>query len=140
MTNIPFEPPRYPNLFRRYLAAVIDGTIIILLMVSVGRLASYLGLDQGLALFLAIIAVAIYEPFLTAFLFTAGQGAMRFRVRDVQTGGRVPLGRLYLRVVIKGVLGLISFLTLPARRDRRAIHDLAAGTLVVEASDAKVTK
>jgi uncharacterized RDD family membrane protein YckC len=40
-------------------------------------------------------------------------------------------------VVVKALLGIISFLTLPARQDRRAIHDLAARTLVVEASNAK---
>ena len=131
------EPARYPNLLRRYLAALIDGVIVILLIVLMGRLASYLGRDQGFALFLAAIAVALYEPFLTAFLFTVGQGVMRFRVRDLETGARVPLGRVYLRVVVKAVLGIVSFLTLPARRDRRAIHDLAAGTLVLEASDAK---
>src|SRR5262245_19298433 len=120
-------PARYPNLVRRYLAAMIDGVIVILLVVLMGRLASYLGLEQGIALFFAAIAVALYEPFLTAFLFTVGQGVMRFRVRDLESGARVPLGRVYLRVVIKAVLGIVSFLTLPARADRRAIHDLAAG-------------
>ena len=130
-------PARYPNLLRRYVAAMIDWVIVILLIVLMGRLASYLGRDQGFALFLAAVAVAVYEPFLTAFLFTAGQGVMRFRVRDLKSGARVPLWRVYLRVVVKAVLGVVSFLTLPARADRRAIHDLAAGTLVLEASDAK---
>ena len=32
------------------------------------------------------------------------------------------------------IVYLISFLTMPARRDRRAIHDLAADTIAVEAS------
>jgi uncharacterized RDD family membrane protein YckC len=35
---------------------------------------------------------------------------------------------------VKYLLGVISFLTMPTRSDRRAIHDLAAETIVVEAS------
>jgi uncharacterized RDD family membrane protein YckC len=128
---------RYPNLLRRYLAALIDAVIIILLVVFIGRLLLYAGGNQSLGVLVFFLVVLAYEPLLTAFLCTAGQAVMRFRVRDIQTGGRVPLWRVYIRVVVKTFLGLISFLTLPARRDRRAIHDLAARTLVVEASETK---
>lgn len=130
------EASAYPNLLRRYLGAGIDGIAIVLLVVLVGQLPFYSGgSEMGMLVFLLVLAN--YEPVLTTFLCTAGQAAMRFRVRDAVTGGRAPIGRLYIRVVVKAFLGVVSFLTLPARRDRRAIHDLAANTLVVEASSAK---
>jgi hypothetical protein len=37
------------------------------------------------------------------------------------------------RMLVKYLLGIVSFLTVPARKDRRAIHDLSADTIVIEA-------
>jgi len=126
----------YPNLLRRYLGAVIDLITIILIVVLIGQLKLFEG-NKEIGVFVFLLVLANYEPILTTFLCTAGQAAMRFRVRDVATGTRAPIWRLYIRVVVKAMLGIVSFLTLPARQDRRAIHDLAAHTLVVEASKAK---
>jgi len=130
------EASAYPNLLRRYLGAAIDGVAVILIVVLIGQLELFRG-NKDIGVFVFILVLANYEPILTTFLCTAGQAAMRFRVRDVATGARAPIWRLYVRVVVKAFLGIISFLTLPARQDRRAIHDLAARTLVVEASNAK---
>jgi len=130
------EASAYPNLLRRYLGAAIDGVAVILIVVLIGQLELFRG-NKDIGVFVFILVLANYEPILTTFLCTAGQAAMRFRVRDVATGARAPIWRLYIRVVVKAFLGIISFLTLPARQDRRAIHDLAARTLVVEASNAK---
>ena len=127
------EASAYPNLLRRYLGAVIDLVTVILIVVSMGKLGLFEGRNEFGA-FVFLLVLVNYEPILTTFLCTAGQAAMRFRVRDVTSGGRAPIWRLYIRVVVKAVLGMVSFLTLPVRRDRRAIHDLAAKTLVVEAS------
>jgi uncharacterized RDD family membrane protein YckC len=71
---------------------------------------------------------------MTVFLCTLGQAVMRFRVRKADDLSRVSLVQVYIRIVVKYLLGVISFLTMPARRDRRAIHDLAGGTIVIEAS------
>jgi len=128
----------YPNLFRRYLGAVIDSMAVILIVVLIGKTDVFQGKGELGAIVFVLVALS-YEPILTTFLCTAGQAVMRFRVRDAETRGRVPITRLYLRVIVKGLLGVISFLTLPARRDRRAIHDLAANTLVIEASDTKTS-
>jgi uncharacterized RDD family membrane protein YckC len=73
---------------------------------------------------------ACYEPLLTSFFCTIGQAIMGFRVRKV-AGGRISVVQAYVRVIVKYLLGMLSFLTMPARADRRAIHDLAAGTIVV---------
>jgi len=131
------EASRYPNLLRRYLGAMIDGILIILLVVLIGQLPFYPSGNEATGVLVFLLVLANYEPILVTFVCTAGQAIMRFRVRDFATGGRVPIWRLYVRVVVKTFLGIISFLTLPARHDRRAIHDLAAKTLVVEASEAK---
>jgi uncharacterized RDD family membrane protein YckC len=127
----------YPNLLRRYLGAVVDGILIILLVVLIGQLPFYSSGNEGAGILIFLLVLLNYEPILTTLVCTPGQAAMRFRVRDVQTGARAPISRLYVRVVVKALLGIISLLTMPARSDRRAIHDLAANTLVVEASSAR---
>jgi uncharacterized RDD family membrane protein YckC len=127
----------YPNLLRRYLGAVVDWIVIVLIVVSIGQLPFLSRDTHGFGTTLLLLVLLNYEPVLTRFLCTAGQAVMRFRVREIDSGSPPPIWRLYVRVVVKASLGLISFLTLPARADRRAIHDLAANTLVVEASGVK---
>jgi uncharacterized RDD family membrane protein YckC len=126
----------YPNLLRRYLASVIDILAVIFIVFVLSTTPIYSsGGDSGLLLLVGV--VASYEPLMTAYRCTLGQAIMRFRVRRNDGRHRISIGQAYLRLVVKYFLGLISFLTMPARRDRRAIHDLAAGTIVVEASSAK---
>lgn len=127
----------YPNLLRRYLGAVVDFIVVILVVVSIGQLPFLSRDTHGFGEIVLLLVFLNYEPVLTRFLCTVGQALMRFRVRDMTSERRPPIWRLYIRLIIKTTLGLISFLTLPARADRRAIHDLAARTLVVEASSLK---
>jgi uncharacterized RDD family membrane protein YckC len=107
--------------------------VVVLVVVSIGQLPFLSRDSHGFGEILFALVFLNYEPVLTRFLCTAGQAVMRFRVREMTSGSPPPIWRLYIRVVVKASLGLISFLTLPARADRRAIHDLAANTLVVEA-------
>jgi hypothetical protein len=51
---------------------------------------------------------------------------MRIRVRTKEGLQRVGLDQAFGRMIVKYLLGIISFLTVPARADRRAIHDLAS--------------
>lgn len=127
----------YPNLVRRYLATVVDAIVIVLIVVLIGQLPFLSRDTHGFGEILFLLVLLNYEPVLTRFLCTAGQAVMRFRIREINSGNPPPIWRLYLRVIVKASLGLVSFLTLPARADRRAIHDLAANTLVVEASSVK---
>lgn len=75
--------------------------------------------------------IAAYEPLLTAFACTLGQFAMRIRVRRVEGHSNIGIGRAFLRTLVKYLLGAISFLTMPAQKEKRAMHDIAAGTLVL---------
>ncbi len=126
----------YPNLLRRYLASVIDLLAVFCIVYLYSRTPLYTpGGDTSALVFFGVMAS--YEPLMTVFVCTLGQAAMRFRVRRAEDLNRVSLAQAYIRMVVKYALGIVSFLTMPARRDRRAIHDLAASTIVVEAKGAK---
>jgi uncharacterized RDD family membrane protein YckC len=56
------------------------------------------------------------------------------RVRGLRNGlFTIGVAQAVGRMLVKYLLGIISFLTVPARQDRRAIHDLSADTIVTEA-------
>jgi uncharacterized RDD family membrane protein YckC len=122
----------YPNLLRRYVASLVDLAVIITAIYWCAKLPFYRP-DSALGTAVCLAVVAIYEPLLTAYACTLGQALMRFRIRTADLQKRPGMARAYIRVSVKYALGLLSFLTLPARRDRRAVHDLAAGTIVIDA-------
>ena len=124
----------YPNLLRRYLASIIDFLTIIFIVYLYSRSPLYHPDREATSVLIFLFTLALYEPLMTVFLCTLGQAVMRFRVRKADDLSRVSLVQVYIRIVVKYLLGVISFLTMPARRDRRAIHDLAGGTIVIEAS------
>lgn len=58
---------------------------------------------------------------------------MGVRVRKHVTYARISLPAAYARIVVKIVLGIISFLTIPFTKDRRGIHDFAVDSVVIRA-------
>ena len=123
----------YPSAFRRYLATLVDFAAVWSGIFLISRLHA-LTRSDGLTYMLFFALLLSYEPFLTTYAGTAGQVAMRFRVRTFEGLKRIGLPQAYGRFFIKYLLGIVSFLTMPARHDRRAIHDLVSETIVVEAS------
>jgi len=121
----------YPSVLRRYVATLLDVAVIWFAVFSLTRIPAVASSSWGMPV--AVLAVVlIYEPLFTSRLCTLGQWAMRFRVRDHRTSLRISVPVAYLRVGVKYFLGAISALTIPAREDRRGMHDLAASSIVVE--------
>jgi uncharacterized RDD family membrane protein YckC len=123
---------QYPSLVRRYIAALIDGATIFVVFILYMR--SPLRFAQSQAPnYWPLLILPLYEPLLTRYLCTPGQLLMRIRVRTEPDIERVPILRTFLRLTVKYLLGIISFVFMPAHRQKRALHDLAAGTIVVDA-------
>jgi len=123
---------KYPNVLRRYLATVLDFFAWWCLIYAMSRVPSIT--EHGtLAYSIFGLSFLFYEPMLTTYACTFGQAIMRIRVRSKEGLKRVRLDQAFGRMIVKYLLGIVSFLTVPARADRRAIHDLAADTIVIEA-------
>ena len=123
---------KYPVLVRRYLAALIDGAVLMFSFWLVGYTIQALGYKPNEAsLWLYAIPLFLYEPTLSSKLFTLGQFMLRFRVKKDNEETNIALWQAYTRVIFKIILGWVSFMTLPARADRKAIHDIVAKTIVV---------
>ena len=124
-----FDPAIYPSPLRRYLSTLIDAALVFTACIVL----SYLIRDDisGMEAGLAAAGLFSYEPILTSWSCTLGQRMAGVRVRTLESKERISIFIAYKRSAVKLLLGFISLFLIPAMRKRRAIHDFAAGTVVV---------
>lgn len=122
----------YPTLLRRYFSTIIDGLLVILIII----LSSYL-LDNGndisttIRVSLIIFMFFVYEPVFTSFFCTLRQKITGIRVRKSNHIEHINIFQAYVRILLKIILGIISFFTIPFSKNKRAIHDMAVRSLVI---------
>jgi uncharacterized RDD family membrane protein YckC len=123
-----------PRLPRRYAATAVDGVLMVAAIVVPTALW---GADEASArtarAALALAALFVYEPLCTGRFATVGQWVAGVRVRRFDSGARIGVLRAFARIWVKAVLGIFSFLVIPFIPGRRAIHDLATGSIVIMA-------
>jgi|GEM_PF-492975 len=122
----------YPTLTRRYFATAIDVGFVLVGIILISHVFENAGaigvkIRVGLILFLFFV----YEPLCTSQICTLGQKIMGVRVRRYPSMERISLLMAYTRIIIKALLGILTFFTLPFSKNRRAIHDMAARSIVV---------
>ena len=112
---------------------LIDWIITLIVMFGAVLLAASVGNDnfsRGLGI-LAVVVLVLYEPILVSRMGgTLGHYFTNLRVVDDRSGGNIGFARACARVVIKGVLGLYSFVILAATRRNQAVHDLLTRSTV----------
>jgi uncharacterized RDD family membrane protein YckC len=122
----------YPSLARRCVTVQID---VLLVLASFFALAYALKgshwLLAGTRVALLLGMWFLYEPIMTSRACTLGQFVTGIRVRRWGTLKRISLPQAFGRILLKSLLGVISFFAVSFSRDRRAIHDLASRTIVV---------
>lgn len=123
-----------PTILRRYLSTFIDGVFILSVFVlsslaikSDSSIADYARISIFFGMFF------MYEPIFTSRFCTLGQKITRIRVRTNDSYEKISIPSAYLRVVIKILLGIISLFSITFTRHRRAVHDFAAGSVVIMA-------
>jgi len=127
------DPPAYARLARRMRAYFVDLLIFFAAFVATLISASVVQSDGfsrlvGVAL---VIAVLAYEPVLVWLAGgTVGHSFANLRVVDDRTGGNLGFLRALARMIIKTVLGWLSFITLATTRRHQAIHDLLTRSTV----------
>lgn len=122
----------YPSLLRRYFSSFLDGLVILsVLILSAYIFDSETQMAINIRVGLILFMFFVYEPIFTAYFCTLGQQVTGIRVRTLHGKANISLIQAYIRIVLKLFLGLISFFTIPFSRNKRAIHDMAVGSLVI---------
>ena len=120
----------YPSLLRRYLSTAIDGLLIVFMIIMSGYLfqsENLVYIRVGLILFMFLV----YEPLFTSVFCTLGQKITGIRVRKAALKEKINIFQAYIRIFVKLILGIISFFTIPFSKNKRAIHDMVVGSIVI---------
>ena len=128
----------YPSILRRYLSTLIDSIFILSILILAGYIfQEKQGIANQVRVAIILAMFFIYEPLCTSLFCTLGQKIIGIRVRNHAAFGdeRISLPKAYLRIISKVFLGFISFFTIMFSKEKRAIHDFIAGSVVLEKSE-----
>ncbi len=120
-------------------AVIIDGIVLyvgfFIILALIGELDAYLAID-GWSTYdtVNLLGVILYDTILVgAFGATVGKAVVGIKIVQ-QDGQRVGYGRAlgrYLATYISMLVLFIGFLMVAFSQDKRGLHDLIAGTVVV---------
>jgi uncharacterized RDD family membrane protein YckC len=87
-----------------------------------------------------MLSVLLYEPLcVSLFGGTVGHLSLNLRIVTAEDLGPVSFRRALLRTVVKGVVGVWAFVAIYFTRRCQAVHDLAAGTVVIPGEGSRVS-
>lgn len=132
------EALRYPRLARRVQAVLIDGIILAIVFFGTAVPVSSSSLAPALKIALVGLPLLALEPGLVSFTgATIGHRLQGLRVERTKTGTRLDPVRSLLRFFAKMFFGWLSLVFILLTRRHQALHDMAAGSVVVLADPAK---
>ncbi len=125
---------QYPSLSDRFQSLLVDSIFIIILMfVFASILENFENPPNWIRVALFFAIWGIYEPLCMTLGFTIGNYLKGIRVRQVNNiNKRINFFQAFIRYVIKALLGWLSFLTIHMNKERRAIHDLISGSVMIK--------
>lgn len=126
--------PKYPLLIDRIQSTFIDFIFIIILMAVFSVLIDkYENVPDWVRIVLFAGLFIIYEPLCMVFGSTVGNYMKGIRVRKhADPEQRINILQAFIRYPVKALLGWISFLTISNNPQRRAIHDLVSGSVMIK--------
>jgi uncharacterized RDD family membrane protein YckC len=123
---------QYPRLVKRYKALLIDVLLLLFTLIIIMIIVQDSDLRNTIMVSSAFVILLTYEPFLTSYSKTVGQRLMKIRVgRHRSPLERINLLNAYIRWFTKGLLGWASFITIYFNPERRAIHDIASDSVMI---------
>ena len=123
----------YPRLVRRVRAVLIDSVLVPVAAIAALLIGVSAGITDPLAKILLFVApIIILEPFLVMSTGgTVGHHLTRLKVMKKDGTGHIGFIPATIRFLVKLFLGWFSFIFILTTRKHQAVHDLAAGSIVV---------
>ncbi len=126
---------KYASVKPRIKAVFIDSFIIMGSMYLVSELFALFGFIPNFIKIIVFVAIfLLYDPLMTSFKGgTIGHSLSNISVRrDGDTEKFISFPSALIRFILKSLLGWISLLTVTGNEKRKAIHDAAANSVVIE--------
>lgn len=123
-----------PSLASRFQSTMIDNFLLFLLLFLLSNITQgYEEMPNWLKGLILLGPFVVYEPLLTSLGGTIGNRMFGIGVRKHENeGGTINIFQAYIRFVVKVLLGWLSFLTIHSNPEKRAIHDLVSGSIMVK--------
>lgn len=128
------------GVFKRVKAATIDTIFIMMIIYTASFLfAQFEGVNETIRGIVFVAIFILYEPlFVSVFGSSLGHMFCDLRVqKDDSTGKNVSLPVAIIRFLLKTALGWMSLLSISGDSKKRAIHDLAAKSVVIYVGEEK---
>lgn len=123
----------YPSLLTRVQSTFIDVCFLIFVLFLSVNLIEFLGTNSPYTTAILVFSFFSYEPIMTANSSTVGQKIMCIQVKNnIMKDKNISLPKGYARFFTKVLLGWISYLTIHSNREKRAIHDIIAGSVMIK--------
>jgi len=129
---------KYGTLINRVKAAIVDFMVLMGLILAVSTILSkFENVPDFVRVILFILIFILYDPIFTSTIgATIGHLILGLRIRRSNDEDRKIIFPIAIvRFIIKVVLGWISLLTISILKKKKAIHDLVAGSVVLQATD-----
>ncbi|WP_300602236.1 RDD family protein [Niabella sp.] len=123
----------YPKVIDRIQSSLIDFGLLVLLMFTAAMILDrYEQVPDAVKISIFVFLI-IYEPLFVALGCTLGNYIKGIRVRQSTNPlKKISIGQSLLRYPIKLFLGIASFFTIGTNKQRRAIHDILSGSVMIK--------
>lgn len=124
----------YPEIKERLQSTFIDAILIIVFMfLFASILDKYENMPDWARIAMFVGPFLAYEPICMAFGATLGNYVKGIRVRqNSNPTKRINIFQAIIRFIVKFLLGWVSFLTINNNPKRRAMHDIASGSVMIK--------
>ncbi len=123
---------RYPRIYRRIQAAIIDSIIITVVFFIAASSVTSLAMHGVLKAAIVVAPIFILEPGLVATMGgTIGHQLLGLRIQNRETGANLNILFAVIRFIVKSILGLPSFIFVLVTKRHQAIHDMVSSSVVV---------
>jgi uncharacterized RDD family membrane protein YckC len=123
----------YPTILERIKSTTIDTIIIIAFMYFASEILNSFENVPDFIRMILFSLILLYEPILTVFGATIGNEKMEIRVRsNANHAKKINFFQAVIRVILKYLLGWLSFITLFFSDKGRTIHDYASGSIMIK--------
>lgn len=127
-------PNEYPGVALRVKAVVADSAILLISMISISfAFSRFEVVDDTLRIAAFLFVFVLYDPLFTSlFGGTIGHKMNGILVKRGSDYDRnINFLQAFFRFLLKAFLGWISLLVVSGNEERKAIHDFAAGSVVL---------
>ena len=128
---------KYGTLINRVKAAIVDFLVIMGLILLVSTLLSkFDDVPDFVRVVFFILIFILYDPLLTSTVgATIGHLFLGLRIRRSNDEDRKIIFPIAIvRFILKALLGWISLLTITVIKKKKAIHDIVAGSVVLQST------